>query len=156
MHLTINHIPVILTGLGFLATLAALFSRKRIVWIYALATLTLSGLSVYPVFFAGSQAEDVVVDHDRNAREAVHDHEEAADWALWMILGAGAVSAYALYRMRKDTQSLPPVWLRALVLIVGAFAISSVLKTSLDGGKIRHADWERSLSAPAPDTVPKS
>jgi hypothetical protein len=155
LHLTINHAPVILAGLGFLAALAALVSRKRIVWIYALTTLTLSGLSVYPVFLTGSQAEDIVVDHDRNARKAVHQHEEAADWALWTILATGALSAYALYGMRKDAQTLPPVWLRTLVFIAGIFAFSSVVKTSLDGGKIRHEEWERSLTAP-PDSLPKS
>lgn len=150
LHLITNHIPVVLAGLGVAAIIAALVTRKRVVWIYALATLTLSGLSVYPVFFAGSNAEDVVEDHDRNARRTIHDHEEAADWALWMILGTGAIAAYGLYRMRKERELLPPVWLRVLVTVGSLFAASSVAKTSLDGGKIRHAEWERGLTAAPP------
>lgn len=157
LHITINHIPIILTGLGFLATLVAFGSRKRVVWIYALATLTLSGLSVYPVFFAGSQAEDIVMDHDRNARDAIDDHEEAADWALWTVLVTGALSAYGLYRMRKDVNGVPPVWFRAVILVAGLFAIATVVRTSIEGGAIRHADWERTLSAPPPSpAAPKS
>jgi hypothetical protein len=153
LHLLTNHIPIVLTGLGVLALLVAFASRKRIVWIYALTTLTLAGLSVYPVFFAGTQAEDVVEDRERTARESIHEHEEAAEWALWMILATGAASAYGLYRLRKDPVGLPPVWLRALVLVAGLFAISSVTKTALEGGTIRHEEWERSMTPP-PETPP--
>ena len=150
LHILANHTPIILSGLGVLAAIAALISRKRVVWLYALTTLTLAGLSVYPVFFSGSQAEDTVVDHDRNARRAIHAHEEAADWALWLVLATGAVSAYTLYRLRKQREGLPPGWLQALVLITALFASTSVAKAGFDGGKIRHEEWERSLSTPPP------
>ncbi len=156
LHILTNHIPIILAGLGFLSTLAALVSRKRVAWIYALTTFALAGLSVYPVFFAGSQAEDIVVDHDRNARKSIQEHEAAADWALWMVLATGAISAYGLYRLRKEAEALPPVWLRVLVLVAGGFAISTVAVTSLQGGKIRHAEWERTLTVSPPDSAPKN
>lgn len=157
LHLMINHVPIILTGLGTISAIVALLTRKRIIWIYALTTLVLAGLSVYPVFFAGSRAEKVVEEHDRTARERIEEHEEAADTALWLILFTGAAATYGLYELRKNREQELRLWLKlvTVALTIGAFTV--VMLTALRGGHIRHEPWElglsRSSDRPAP-TVP--
>lgn len=145
LHLMINHVPIILTGLGAIAAIVALFSRKRIVWIYALTTLTLAGISAYPVFFAGSRAEETVEDHDRTAKERIEEHEETADTALWVILITGAAAAYGLYQLRKNAGQDLRLWLRVVLVILSLAALGVVTLTAMRGGEIRHEPWEHSF-----------
>jgi len=100
LHIQINHFPIILTIVGSAVLLLALIVRRRGLWLYALATLTLAGLSVYPVFFTGDQAGDSVRDTWYVVRSMVEEHDQAAGYALVCLLILGAVSAYAWWRMR--------------------------------------------------------
>lgn len=138
-HIIINHFPIILTILGFAALVLALIVRRRTVWLYALATLTLAGASVYPVFFTGDKAGDAVRNTWYVVRATVEAHDGAADWALISGLAMGVASAYAWWRMlRRDVAGLPPVWLRVVVTVVAAWALSVVARTAYLGGQIVH------------------
>jgi hypothetical protein len=139
VHITINHLPIILTIVGSAVLALALLVRRRGLWLYALATLTLAGVAVYPVFFAGDQAGDAVRDTWYIVRSMVEEHEESADWALVAGLLMGAASAYAWWRMlRRDVAGLPPVWLRSVVAVLAAFALSVIVRTAYLGGQIVH------------------
>ena len=138
-HIVINHFPIILTIVGSAALAAALIVRRRGLWLYALATLTLAGASVYPVFFAGDKAADAVRTTWYIVRSSVEEHDAAANYALVSGLLMGAVSAYAWWRMlRREVVGLPPVWLRVVVAIFAAFGLSVVVRTAYLGGKIVH------------------
>lgn len=147
LHLMTNHVPVILTGLGVLAVIAGFITKRRVVWLYALATLTLSGLSVYPVFFFGTQAGDIVEQHDKTLEKKVDAHEEASDWVLWAVLATGALAAYGWYRLTRPGVLVLPAWIRVAVLILALFAIGTVVRTALLGGEIRHLQWEISATS---------
>jgi len=123
VHILINHVPIILAALGAAAALASLIWRARTVWLYAVATLTLAGLSIYPVKWTGERAEDSMEDMWYVTRDAIHAHEEAGEVATWVLLAVGVVSAYAWWRATRWIRpaDAPPVWLRALV-VVGALA----------------------------------
>jgi uncharacterized protein (DUF983 family) len=147
LHLMTNHIPVILTGLGTLAVIVALVTKRRVVWLYALATLTLSGLSVYPVFLFGGQAGDIVEQHDKTLEKKVDEHDAAASFALASVLIAGAIAAYGWYRLTRPNALFLPVWYRVVVLLVALWAMSVVVRTALLGGEIRHLQWEISVTS---------
>jgi hypothetical protein len=139
LHILINHFPVILTVVGSAAVLLALVVRQRMVWLYALATLTLAGLSIYPVFFTGDRAADALEHTWYIVRSMVEEHDQSAGFALPAVLLMGAASAYAWWRMvRREVTGLPPVWLRAAVSVLAAFALSVVIRTAYLGGKIVH------------------
>jgi hypothetical protein len=125
LHIVINHFPIVLSLLGLAAAVASFVWRRRAVWLYAVATLTLAGLSAYPAVFTGHGAEESMEDMNYVRREAIHDHEEAADLAMWVLLATGAVSAYAWWRALRaaprDASLDTPGWLRGLV-VVGALA----------------------------------
>jgi len=133
VHTAINHFPIILAMLGAAAAIASLVWRRRAVWLYAVATLTLAGLSVYPVRWTGHQAEHSMEDMWYVTRDAIHDHEEAGDRAMWVLLAVGLVSAYAWWRAaryrelshsRRDEYA--PTWLRAVVVLGGLAAAGMV------------------------------
>ena len=124
-HILINHFPIILAILGAAAAVASFLWRRRAVWLYAVATLTLAGLAAYPAVFTGQRAEDSMEDMPYVTRDVIHAHEEAAEAAMWVLLVTGAVSAYAWWRAvrpgPRDAAVDSPLWLRAVVTI-GAVA----------------------------------
>lgn len=152
IHILINHGPIILSVLGTGVLLLALFVRRRGVWLYALATLTLAGLSIYPVYFTGDQAADAVRTTWYIMRPMVDEHDAAAGFALASMLIVGAASAYTWWRMlRREVTALPPVWLRTVVAILAVWGVSVVARTAYLGGKIVHDSPK--LQAPPPGAV---
>ena len=139
VHTLVNHFPIILTVVGGAVLVLALVTNRRGVWLYALATLTLAGLSVYPAFLTGDQAAHALRGTWYVVRSMVREHDDAAGFALACVLAMGAASAYAWWRMlRKESASLPPAWLRAVVTLLAALGLSVITRASYLGGKIVH------------------
>ena len=149
VHTLINHFPIILSVVGTGVLLLALIVRRRGLWLYALATLTLAGLSVYPAFFTGDEAADAVRTTWYIMRPMVEEHDAAAGFALVSLLLAGVISGYAWWRMlRRDVAALPPVWLRVVVAVIAVWSLSVVARTAYLGGQIVH-DSPKLLTPPA-------
>jgi len=143
LHVLINHVPVILAPIGAFAVILAWLTGRRGVWLYALATLTLAGISAYPVSATGDLAEDVVVHTVAGvSRAAIHAHEESADLALWLLLGAGIVAAYGWWRLVRAPEHTPktvlPAWLRVFTLLLSLCAAGAVTVASEKAGYIIH------------------
>jgi hypothetical protein len=154
IHSVVNHFPVILTVVGFAVLVLALIVKRRGLWLYALATLTLAGLSVYPAFFTGDEAADALHQTWYVVRDMVHEHDESAEFALVVLLVMGAVSAYAWWRMlRRDVTGLPPKWLRIVVFVLAAFGVSVIARTAYLGGKIIHESPKLENSTQPPPGV---
>lgn len=139
VHTLVNHFPIILSVVGTGVLLLALIVRRRGLWLYALATLTLAGLSIYPAFFTGDQAANALRNTWYIVRSMVEEHDQAAGFALWSVLIAGAASAYTWWRMlRREVAGLPPVWLRVVVTVIAVWSLSVVARTAYLGGQIVH------------------
>lgn len=149
LHTLINHFPIILIVMAATAAVVALFSGRRSIWLYALATLTLAGLSSFPAFFSGDKASDVMRNKWYVVPEMIHEHEEAAEVALWILLIAGVIGAYAWWRqVRRDRDTLLPRWLRLIVVVAALAGAGTVAFAAYDGGKIVH-ESPKLLVAPA-------
>lgn len=141
VHATTNHLPVILVVVGALAALAALVTRRRAVWLYAVATLTLAGLVAYPTQLTGSAAAQSVSRFPGVERSVVAAHEEAGETTTWVLLGTGLVSAIAwwqLVRRGRDQHGNPAVWLRVLVTVGALASLGMTARTAQLGGIITH------------------
>ena len=137
LHLLVNHIPIILTLIGAVAAVLAIATRRRAVWLYALASLTISGVSAYPVMLTGHAAEDIMKDKWYVTRDAIKEHEEAGETAMWVLMAMGAVSAYAWWRLlRRDQTGVPPTWLGALVVVVSIAGVGTTTIAAYRGGNI--------------------
>ena len=148
LHTLINHFPIILIVMAATAAVVALFSGRRSIWLYALATLTFAGLSIFPAFFTGDKASDVMRDKWYVVPEMIHDHEEASELALWIVLVAGAIGAYAWWRqLRRFPDGLLPRWLQWIVVAASLAGAGTVAYAAYDGGKIVH-DSPKLLAAP--------
>ncbi len=139
VHTIVNHFPIILSVVGSTVLLLALVLRRRGLWLYALATLTLAGLAAYPAFFTGDEAADALRHTWYVVPAMVREHDGAAGYALWCLLVTGAASAYAWWRMlRREPSGLPPVWLRTATALLALFTLSVVVRTAYLGGQIVH------------------
>ena len=153
VHLLINHFPIILSVVGAGAALLAVFTRHRSTWVFALAALLLAGLAVYPAFFTGQGAEQVMEKVWYIDRDVVHEHEEAAEFALWIMLVTGVLAAFAMWRERTAFTGgrkvlAAPAWLRALTAVAALLAAATLARTAWTAGFIVHKT-EKLQSPPA-------
>ena len=158
LHLVTNHFPVILTIVGSAVALLAALLRRHALWIYAVVTLTLAGLSVFPAYLIGKEAEELVEHEPGIASASVEEHEEASEVALFTLLAVGAVSAFAWRRAtRGPGRDELPAWLRALVIVAALAGSGTVTYAALMGGKVVHGNntitSPPSLMVAPPDTT---
>jgi uncharacterized membrane protein len=149
IHTLINHFPIILSVVGTAVLVVAMLTNRRDMWTYAVVTLTFAGLTVYPAFFSGDEAHEVLEHKWYVVRSMINDHEEAAELALWVVLATGVISAYTWWRLTKrDTTGTPPTWLRVLALIAALGSTGTLAYAALLGGRIIH-ESPRLLTPPA-------
>lgn len=137
LHLMINHVPVILSFLGAASAVGAFITRRRAVLVYALATLTLAGASVYPAVWSGDAAEEQVEQRWYVDRTQAKEHEEAAEAAMWMLLVTGVVSAAAWWLTLRTLREVKPgMALLTVVMLLGLSSAVAMARTSWLGGFI--------------------
>ena len=164
VHLLINHFPVVLATMGFFAVLSALVTGRRGLWLYAMGTLTVAGLIIYPVHFSGDEASHALRAVWYIKRDAVHVHDDAAGITMLVTLLAGVVSGYGWWRALKRRDESIPGWIRAAVAIGAIAVFGSASYASFLGGKIIHeapvlelqtapAGLPAGIVAPAKDSV---
>jgi uncharacterized membrane protein len=138
IHLLINHFPVVLAVVGLAAVVGALILRHRNLWIYSMATLTLAGITVYPVRFTGDKADHALRDPWYIRHGAIDAHDNASLIAMICLLLVGAVSAYGWWRAVKRPAEVIPGWIRAAVVVGALAGCGTVAYTAYLGGKIIH------------------
>ena len=154
MHLLINHFPVVLSVAALSVAILALLLNRRGLWLTAMGALTAAGLFVYPVFFTGNEADQALNDPWYIHPGVIEAHDQAAGWALWVILIAGAFAAYSWWRSLKRPAEVIPAWMRAGLLVGALLAVSIVARTAYLGGKITHDAPVLQLKEPPPGLPP--
>jgi hypothetical protein len=158
LHLMVNHVPVLAGILGTLLVIAATFWRRRILWLGGTASLVIAALSFYPVQWTGGNAEHEDMKRWYVQHDAVHEHEEAAEQSLWVVLLAGGVAAYAFWRAsRGPATELPvvPAWLRGAVVVTALAATAATVKTAYEAGFIAHKNpLLMRATVPPVDSIP--
>jgi hypothetical protein len=153
LHTLVNHFPIVLTVVGALAVLLALMYERRAVWVYALSTLTLAGLTIYPAWLTGDRAEDAVKHAWYIERGAIQTHSSSADITLWIVGVTGFLALVALITMVRTREAVSPG--RAFRVLVGLGALVSVGAVSYTGflgGKI--VVESPILASPTPPVIP--
>jgi uncharacterized membrane protein len=137
-HLLINHFPVVLSVSALVVAILAVLLKHRAFWLTAMGALAAAGLSIYPVYFTGNQADHALNDPWYIKHGTIEAHDAAATWALWVILLVGVFAAYSWWRSMKRPAEGFPGWMRAGVVIGSLLAVSVVARTAFLGGKIIH------------------
>lgn len=167
-HVLINHFPIVLSLLGLSAAVVALATRRRTVWLYAMATMALAGVASVPTFLTGEPAEHAIGKQFWVSRRAIHEHEEAGEWAFYATLLAGALGAYGWYRVARTRAAVDasgtavdgsavPTWLAAAVVATAALSAATMAKAGYESGFIRHkAPVLESETIPTEQQLPRA
>lgn len=144
-HLIMNHVPVTGIIFGTLLLLAGLIARSRDVKLAGLVFFIVAAIMAYPVVASGEGAEEIVeelgVSHD-----VIHDHEELAESALWLVLGLGVLAILALLlTYRKHNRATTIEILTLLAALPICFVMANVAHT---GGEIRHPEMREDFVIP--------
>lgn len=149
-HITLVHIPVVLTPLAVvllgIAHLRSSLSVARV----ALGILIAASVIAVPAFLLGEGAEEIV-EHLPGISEAlVEDHEEVAEVTLWVTIATGLASLVTWVAISQGA-----FLERALLVITFLLSTASsiaLLYTSYLGGTIRHPEAHAPQAASAPHT----
>ncbi|MFA0961557.1 hypothetical protein AB9P05_07100 [Roseivirga sp. BDSF3-8] len=136
-HLVLNHIPVLGTffAAGFLV--AGIFGSSKPIKKAGLIVLLLSAGMVIPVVATGEEAEEIV-EKQGVSHELIHEHEEQAETAQWLMVCLGGL---ALVSIIADGKNRKLADLLFMVCLIGSVAIGIVLvKVATTGGQISHPE----------------
>jgi hypothetical protein len=145
LHLAINHIPVIGLFFGIAFLLVALATRNRTIVKSALWIFFIIALLTIPVYLTGEPAEEMVGGMPGISQTLLHDHEDAAEKAYYVILFLGLLSLGGLWAARTR-KHLSGLYLFAVLLIAIITAVM-VAGAANQGGKIRHTEIESTRPA---------
>lgn len=138
LHLIINHFPVILPLVGLPIFLSGKIRKIPAVKSIALWIFAASAIITIPVYLTGDPAADIVRNlHDVSPHD-IHEHDEAATYALIMSEILGVLSIVMLW-IEKRKKITPPIFDYAIIFMT-LFSFSVVARTAYLGGQIRHEE----------------
>ena len=137
-HLVLNHIPIILPGIGLLVMLAGYMLKSEIVKRTAYSIFILGAIITIPAFFTGEGAEEIVEKVQGMDKQFIKNHEHTADTFAILCYILGGISLAGLWASWK----LQPISkLIGLVTIVFCVVVLIFAKqTGTTGGEIRHTE----------------
>jgi len=139
LHLVINHVPIFSMLFGLLILSWGLFKKQESIQKIALVLFILGGITSYIAVETGEGAEDIVEEYVASiSHDAIHDHEEAAEIAMWFSMVTGGLAllglAVANYNLRYKNV------LMGVLLVAATAAVATLMYTAYEGGKIRHPE----------------
>ena len=138
LHLILVHFPIVLVPVGTFFLLISLFLRSNPVGRSALSLFILAGLLAVPAYLLGEGAEDIAKLVSEVKKHDIHEHEEAALFALISTSVLAVCSALFLFLKRGlSDYSVKPI---VGILVLAIFAASTLILTGQRGGMIRHPE----------------
>lgn len=138
IHLAINHLPVMGSLFALIFLIVALILKSTDLKRAALLIVFLVGLGALPAYFSGEGAEEIVEDQAGISESLIHEHEEAAEFALIVALIAAAAGLGGFIAARQRENLLKPALLVALLLTAGNCLVMA--RTANLGGRIAHPE----------------
>jgi hypothetical protein len=151
LHLLFNHLPIVGSLIGILILAAGIFLKQVLVRKTAFAVLIFSALVTLPAFFTGEGAEEIVEELPGISHSLIHEHEEAAELALWLseVLGILALIAFYLEHIQHKLSGMANFF--TLIFSIGTFV--SFAKTGNTGGEIHHPEISNVVTNTNSDTL---
>lgn len=138
IHLILNHFPIIGTLIGSAIMLFGIVKKQSSSRAIGAFIVVIMAIVAIPVMVTGEPAEESIEHLNGISKSLIHDHEEAAEKAFWMMEIAGVFSLIALILYKiKPVLASKAFWI--------AFAFSAITFFTMVwagnlGGKIRHPE----------------
>lgn len=136
LHLMINHFPIIGTLIGVFLMAYALLRRDQSLQMIVLVMWLILAAMTPLVMKTGEEAEEKVENLPGISENVIHEHEEAAELSLWLMIGLGTASLATLLLGKKKNNSNS---LTLLTFLLSLIVMGSMIRTGYLGGEIRHS-----------------
>ncbi|MBL0331991.1 MAG: hypothetical protein IPP65_03970 [Chlorobi bacterium] len=137
-HLLLNHIPIFGVLFGIFLLLIGFVKRNELFKNTSFLVFVITALLTIITFKTGEPAEKVVYDLPTVSHDAIEQHEEKAELALFAIEALGIISLFAFYFSRKDKPL--KVITSFIVLVISLVSFFLVIVTAIEGGEIMHSE----------------
>jgi hypothetical protein len=152
-HLLFNHMPIMGSFFGFIILTAGIFMKQPMVRKTAYCVLIFSSLLTLPAFFSGEGAEEMIEELPNISHQLIHEHEESAEFALWLSEILGILAGVSLFLEQTKNKLASLMSILTLILNLGTFASMSFVGNS--GGEIRHPEIRNQLKTETSGDSPK-
>lgn len=142
LHVMITHLPIFGTLIGALVLINGLYTKNNQTQMAAYYIFILSAIGVLISNYTGEFAEETAEKIQGVVKSNIHEHEEAAEFAVIFvnILGflsiIGALIAKKKFKWNKNYG--------IMILILSLFCLSVLFRTGYLGGQIRHTEFNSS------------
>ncbi|MBI3541877.1 MAG: hypothetical protein HY075_01195 [Deltaproteobacteria bacterium] len=137
IHLALNHVPVVLAGASLLFLAWGVLRKSETTLRAGLVLVVLAAVSGVPTFLSGDPAGDLI-EKLGAPKDAIHEHEEAAEAAFIALLVAGALGAGCLLLLKRAHAKAR--LLAIACLVVAAVACGLLARAAHLGGLVRHGE----------------
>lgn len=137
-HLLVNHLPILGTLFGLSIVVIGFILRNVSVKRTGLGLLVFATIAVFPAHITGEGAEEVVEHIEGVDRHFVHEHEEAADTFMGILIALGIVALVTLIVDVLKKRYTPVLYI--LTIIFSLITMLFAQKTGTTGGEIRHTE----------------
>ncbi|HKL14059.1 MAG TPA: hypothetical protein VJ915_00415 [Balneolaceae bacterium] len=149
IHLIINHLPVFSMLFGLLILIWGLIKSNTAFKKLAMVFFIVGAVGSYAAVETGEGAEDIIEDYVPSlSHDVIHDHEEAAEIAMWFSYVTGGLALLGLFITGKKPRYEKV--LTGVLLVAALAAVGMLIYTAYEGGKIRHPEAHEPSAYVAP------
>jgi len=148
LHLVLNHLPVLGLLFGLVILGFGLLRKQEMVKRTGLVLVVFAVAITLPVNGTGEEAEEIVEHMNDRDQTLIHEHEEAAETALWLMLLTGGLAIGALVMLSR---SHPRAHLLTTVTLgLGVLVFIWMVQVANLGGRISHPEIRPGFQVSAP------
>jgi uncharacterized membrane protein len=147
LHLMFIHFPIAGMILALPVLLAGWWLKNEGLKWAGLGLVLVAGLATGGAFFTGEAAEELVENLPGITHGTIHEHEEAAEFALWPVGLTSLLAAYGLFLAFRKKAVPSRVFVAVLVLTL--FCAVTLARVSNLGGFVHHEEIRPGFTAPA-------
>ena len=138
LHLLLNHVPTIGTGLAIALFVLSFFRKNDMLRRVSLEVFFIVALMTLPAYLSGLSAQQQIVNRPGVSNVMIEAHEDAALFALVLMQITGAFAWLSLWQFRRMGRSA--AWATGAVLLLSALTMAVTARAANLGGEIRHPE----------------
>ncbi len=143
IHLLLNHFPIVGTLIGSAILLYSIIKNQTSGKATGAVIIVIMAVIALPVMLTGEPAEHAAKQISGISKATIHDHEEMAEKAIWLMEITGLASLIALVLHKIKSLLTPKAFFVAFLFSFAAFL--TMAWTGYSGGKIRHPETSKTF-----------
>lgn len=137
-HLLVNHLPILGTLFGMLVLVTGFVFKNISIKRTGLGLLIFAAITVFPAHVTGEEAEEVVENIAGIDKHYIHEHEEAADTFMGILIALGVIAIFTLVVDIMNKKFAPILYV--LTILFALITMLFAQKTGTTGGEIQHSE----------------